>query len=81
MVTTDLRVSRTIPVAGERARLLLLAEGFDLLNHANFATLQITKYVYSAGVFTPAPNFGAPLSVYAPGAGSRVLQLGAKVTF
>ncbi len=81
LVTVDVRVARNIPLVGDRIKLMLLVEAFNMLNHPNFATLQTTRYVYGAGVFTPLANFGAPLSVYGPGVGSRVLQLGAKLRF
>lgn len=81
LATLDLRVARDVPVLGERMRLRLLAEGFDVTNRANFDALQMTRYTYRNFVFTPAANFGMPLSVYAPGAGSRVLQLAAKILF
>jgi len=81
LATLDLRVARDVPVRGERMRLRLLAEGFDVTNRANFDALQMTRYTYKDFVFTPAVGFGMPLSVYAPGAGSRVLQLAAKILF
>jgi hypothetical protein len=65
----------------DRVRLRLIAEGFDLLNRANFASFQMNQFTYSNFVFTPAARFLTPLSVYAPGVGSRVFQLAAKVIF
>jgi len=79
LVTQDLRITRDIPLRRERIRLRLIAEGFDVLNRANFATFQMNQFTYSNFVFTPAAKFLGPLSVYAPGSGSRVLQLAAKI--
>jgi hypothetical protein len=77
----DLRLSRDFVVYQDRVRLRLIAEGFDLLNRANFASFQMNQFTYSNFVFTPAARFLTPLSVYAPGVGSRVFQLAAKVIF
>jgi hypothetical protein len=79
--TWDLRLSRDFILYQDRVRVRLIAEGFDVLNRANFATFQMNQYTYSNFVFTPAAKYLAPLSVYAPGVGSRVFQLAAKVIF
>lgn len=80
LMTWDVRLTRDIPIK-ERVRLRLIAEGFDVTNRANFATVQNNQYAFRTGVFTPNANFLQKLTVQAPGVGSRVFQLAAKVTF
>ena len=80
LATVDLRLTREIRLA-ERARLRLIGEGFDITNRANFATIQQNQYTFSRGVFTLIGNYLAKLSMAPQGAGSRVFQLAAKITF
>ena len=80
LLSWDLRLTRDIPFK-ERVRLRLMFEGFNIINHTNFATVQNTQYTFRAGVFTPTTNFLFPLTVQPQGVGSRVLQLAAKLTF
>jgi hypothetical protein len=80
LATVDLRVTRDIPV-GERLKVRFIAEGFNLTNRANFSGIQTNLYAYRTGVFTPTTNYLTPLTMLAPGVGSRVFQLAAKITF
>jgi hypothetical protein len=84
----DLRLSRTIYFPGERYRLQLMFDGFNILNRSNFDEVYS---VYGApdfigpvpqhfgdGVTSPAdPYFGTPRTALNP----RQLQLSAKFTF
>jgi outer membrane receptor protein involved in Fe transport len=76
----DLRLTRDIPFT-ERARLRLIAEGFDITNRANFLGVQANQYAFRTGVFTPNSNFLQKLTMQPAGVGSRVFQLAAKFTF
>lgn len=58
----DLRVGRTIRF-GERFRLTLLAEGFNIFNRANVQTVNNTFYTFSTtggGRLTQTTNFATP---------------------
>ena len=74
--TQDLRLSRTFPLAGERVRLVLLGEVFNLLNTANL--------VGYGGNLSDPDSFGRPAArftqVFGSG-GPRAFQLGARVSF
>jgi carboxypeptidase family protein len=73
--TADMRVSRTFPF-WRRARVVLLAESFNLFNIANLVQ-------YSGNLANPA-TFGQPTArsdqVFGSG-GPRAVQLGARLTF
>src|SRR5690349_9703262 len=68
----DLRLSRRFRLT-ERVDLQLLAEGFNLLNRANFG---IPNNTFGSGV-TPLPAFGQPTQAFDP----RQFQFGMKVSF
>lgn len=68
----DLRLSRNFPLT-ERIRLEALAEGFNLLNRANF---QLPNNVYGPGTF-PLPSFGRPTTAADP----RQIQFGLRLSF
>src|SRR5689334_18989563 len=68
----DLRVSRRFKLT-ERVDLQLLAEGFNMLNRANFG---IPNNTFGSGV-TPLPSFGRPTAAFDP----RQFQFGMKVSF
>ena len=68
----DLRLSRRFRLT-ERVDLQLLAEGFNLLNRANFG---IPNNTFGSGV-TPLPSFGQPTAAFDP----RQFQFGMKVSF
>ncbi len=72
----DLRLSRTFPLGGERVRLVLFGEVFNLLNTANLVE-------YGSNLANPA-EFGQPSTrftqVFGSG-GPRAFQLGARISF
>jgi hypothetical protein len=68
----DLRLSRSFRLT-ERAGLEVLAEGFNVLNRANFA---IPNNTFGTGT-TPLPSFGQPTSTIDP----RQLQFGLRLNF
>jgi hypothetical protein len=68
----DLRLSRTFGLT-ERIRIEALAEGFNVLNRANF---QLPNNVFGTAV-APLPNFGRPTAAGDP----RQLQLGLRLSF
>jgi hypothetical protein len=74
--TQDLRLSRTFPLGGERGRLIVYGEVFNLLNTANLVG-------YGSNLANPA-EFGQPgarfTQVFGSG-GPRAFQLGARVSF
>jgi hypothetical protein len=74
----DVRFTRDISIL-ERARLRLIFEAFNVLNHPNFLNIFTSQFNYNATtqVFTPVANFGQPSSTFDP----RILQLAAKFTF
>jgi hypothetical protein len=76
----DLRLTREVALK-EKVRLRLIVEGFDIVNHANFATIQNNIYTFKSGVFTPTTNYLSKLTMQPQGVGSRVFQLAAKFTF
>jgi hypothetical protein len=62
----DIRVGRTIRI-GERYRITLLGEGFNIFNRANVQSVNNTLYAFSAAAGSlpirlslPAANFGTP---------------------
>jgi len=76
----DLRLTRDIPLE-KQVRMRLVFEGFDIVNHANFATFQNNLYTFKSGVFTPTTNYLTNLTMLPQGVGSRVFQLAIKITF
>jgi len=68
----DLRVSRKIRLS-ERIDLQLLAEGFNMLNRANFG---VPNNTFGTGA-TPLPAFGQPTAAFDP----RQFQFGMKLSF
>ncbi|HKN84481.1 MAG TPA: hypothetical protein VJW17_13630, partial [Pyrinomonadaceae bacterium] len=68
----DLRLSRRFRLT-ERVDLQLLAEGFNVLNHANFG---VPNNTFGSGT-TPLPAFGQPTAAFDP----RQFQFGVKVSF
>jgi len=68
----DLRLSRRFRLT-ERVDLQLLAEGFNVLNHAN---LGVPNNTFGSGV-QPLPRFGQPTAAFDP----RQFQFGMKVSF
>ena len=70
--SADARLTWTIPVASRRVQ--LVAEGFNLYNHANFRTLET---LYGPDKNAQNPAFASALSYYAP----REFQFGARFAF
>jgi hypothetical protein len=68
----DLRVSRRFRLT-ERVDVQLLAEGFNVLNRANFG---VPNNTFGSGV-NPLPTFGQPTAAFDP----RQFQFGMKVSF
>jgi hypothetical protein len=68
----DLRLSRRFRIT-ERVDLQLLAEGFNVLNRANFG---VPNNTFGSGV-QPLPKFGQPTAAFDP----RQFQFGLKVSF
>lgn len=62
---------------GERVRLVLRAEAFNMLNHANFVGYSGT---WGNGA-TPGPGFGQPLAGIAAQLPARSLQFSGRLTF
>src|SRR5207302_6602623 len=77
--TADVRISRVIPLRGERVQLRLIGEAFNVSNRANFNNFNRGQYTFNAAtrVFTPTTNFLVRTGSDAP----RILQLAAKITF
>lgn len=82
-VSLDPRVARNIGI-GERAKLHIIVEGFNVLNHPNILSVNDNQYAVECGsspCLVPQNKglgaFGAPFS----SSGARVLQLAVKVTF
>jgi hypothetical protein len=68
----DLRLSRRLRLT-ERFGLEMLAEGFNLLNRANFG---IPNNTFGSGI-SPLPTFGQPTAAF----DARQLQFGLKLSF
>ncbi len=75
--TVDARLTKTIPLFGERMRIRLIGEAFNLTNRANFNTIQTTRYTFAGGFFRPTTNFGLRQTTFDP----RIMQLAVKITF
>jgi outer membrane receptor protein involved in Fe transport len=87
-LTHDLRVTRTIPI-GEKVRLNLIAEGFNIFNIANLTGYSGTLNAYVRPTATapgrnPNFTFGQPTGRVSPifgTGGPRAFQLAARVSF
>ncbi len=77
-IGVDLRFTRDIAI-WERAKLRLMFEAFNVLNHPNFSSILTAQYNYNATtrVFSPAAGYLTPTATSDP----RILQLAAKFTF
>ena len=75
----DMRVSKDIPLGGERMKLRIMGEAFNSFNHTNFTALQLVPYNYNATtrIFTPTANFQVANATADP----RILQIAARITF
>ena len=80
-ITADARISKDIPLLGERVRVRLIGEFFNLTNRANFNGIQTTRYTFSmvngSGIFRPTANFLATQTTFDP----RIIQLAARIVF
>ncbi len=76
-MTVDARLSKDVPIAGERIRLRLMGEAFNLTNRANFNGIQTTLYTFSTGFFRPTTNYMLRQTTFDP----RVMQLAVKLIF
>ncbi len=76
--SVDIRFTRDISI-WERARVRLIFEAFNVLNHPNFSSILNAQYNYNATtrVFSPAAGYLSPTATFDP----RILQLAAKFTF
>jgi outer membrane receptor protein involved in Fe transport len=77
--TLDARVTKTFPLLGERLRLRIAGEAFNIANRANFSAVFQTPFNYNATTrtFTPVANFQTPRTSFDP----RILQLTARIDF
>src|SRR5262249_15652647 len=79
-VSFDPRLTREIRLH-ERARLQLIAEGFNIFNRANFTAINTTFYSLTGSGATAQlvknPTFGKPTTTFDP----RIIQLAAKFIF
>src|SRR6266700_883889 len=91
IVSLDPRVTRKINI-GERVKLQLIAEAFNILNHENITGVRNTLFAVTGGQLVrqtfSTPNvginaFGLPSAANINGQGNvgRVLQLAAKISF
>jgi outer membrane receptor protein involved in Fe transport len=89
IIALDPRVSRTIRFS-EKARLQLIGEAFNVLNHQNITGVKTTMFALVGGQLVPQTvsavginAFGIPSSANINGQGNvgRVLQLAAKISF
>ncbi|HEY2847901.1 MAG TPA: TonB-dependent receptor, partial [Pyrinomonadaceae bacterium] len=86
----DMRVGRGFRL-GERSRITLFAEGFNIFNTANVISVNNTQYTFSAalGRFTQTTNFKTPRQFYSGSPSfslnnssyNREFQLGARFDF
>jgi hypothetical protein len=76
--SVDIRFTRDIAIH-ERARLRLMFEAFNVMNHPNFSTILNAQYNYTPATrtFAPAAGYLTPTATFDP----RILQLAAKFTF
>ena len=87
----DFRIMRQFSL-GERVKLQLLGEAFNIFNHTNINSVNTTAYNYTAagsgacnghvnGCLVPNPTFLAPTSSTDNLYGARQLQVSGKITF
>jgi outer membrane receptor protein involved in Fe transport len=77
----DMRVQRRVPL-GDRMRLDLIAEAFNLLNTTNISARRDVLYDFTGGVLVPRTNFGQDVGTQINFQDTqRIVQLAAKLTF
>src|SRR5260370_29774077 len=65
IITLDPRVSRTVRLT-ERAKLQLIAEAFNVLNHQNITGVRTTMFAFSPAAVSPTNRTGCPVGVTPP---------------
>lgn len=77
--SADVRLTREIALFGERLRLQLMGDAFNLTNRVNFSAFNRGQYNFNAATrtFTPVATFLQRTGTFEP----RILQLAAKITF
>ena len=65
IIALDPRVSRSIRLT-ERARLQLIAEAFNVLNHQNITGVRTTMFAFSPAPISPTNPTGCPVGVTSP---------------
>jgi outer membrane receptor protein involved in Fe transport len=87
----DFRIGRQFKI-GERAKLSLIGEAFNLFNHTNVSSMNTTAFTYSAAgsgacaghtnaCMVPSPTFMVPTATSNLIWGARQLQLSGRLTF
>ena len=87
----DFRIGRSFAF-GERVRLALLGDAFNLFNHTNVSSVNTTAFTYSAAgsgacgghtnaCYVPNPTFMAPTATSNLLWGPRQLQVSGRLTF
>jgi hypothetical protein len=76
----DFRIGRQFAL-GERMKLSLTGEAFNLFNHTNISSVNTTAFNYSAAGFTPNPQFLTPTATSNLIWGPRQLQVSGRITF
>jgi Carboxypeptidase regulatory-like domain len=87
----DFRLARQFPI-GERVKLALQGEAFNLFNHTNVVSVNTTAFNFTAagsgvcsghtnGCYAPNAAFLAPTATSSLLSGPRQLQISAKLTF
>lgn len=86
--TVDMRLSKSIPLAG-RVRLELIAEAFNLLNSTNVTARRDTLYNFTNGVLVPQQDLSNPRLDFGADSSTqvnfedtqRIVQLAGKISF
>jgi hypothetical protein len=79
-LTADTRVTRDVPLRGERVKLRLIFEAFNVTNRANFTAIRTAPFAFNAAtrVLTPDASFRQKTGTTSD---PRILQLAGKITF
>jgi outer membrane receptor protein involved in Fe transport len=86
--TIDMRLSKKIPL-GDKVRLELIAEAFNLLNTTNISAQRDTLYNFTNGVLIPQQNLSNPRLNFGADSSTqvnfedtqRIVQIAGKITF
>ncbi len=83
-LSLDPRLARNVSV-GERARLQIIVEGFNILNHANIISVNDNQYAVSdcgaSRCLVPQNRGVSAFGTPSISLGARVMQLAVKLTF